>query len=275
MPIHQDWRPLYDSLTAQYCTGTSQETSPKGGPCRKAEQVFYAYCRKNGIDYTKPKPKAMEAFQWTGDLTPEEREGRLLIRGRAIHPCKTHHPGEWPQVRVYLEEELKASAPSLAGKPLLLDHAIVLNPPNRVLKAQWEDGAVEYVAEVSKPIYDLVKSGEVHHVSVEYDWRMLEKLNGIAPRDLELTGLSLLRHMQPGDPDTSARVWEGVVRRLMEMKKVNLGEAVVEPTTPKVPQGYVKAEEVLAILPKQVPYWWGAGPHELVRRLRSKCSQSS
>jgi hypothetical protein len=111
----------------------------------------------------------MEAFQWTGDLTPEEREGHLLIRGQAIHPCKTYHPSEWPQVRVYLEEELKTSAQSLAGKPLLLDHSIVLNPPNRVLKAQWEDGAVEYVAEMSKPIYDLVKGGEVHHVSIEYD----------------------------------------------------------------------------------------------------------
>jgi len=264
---------LYDSLTAQYCTGTSQETSPKGGPCRKAEQVFYAYCRKNGIDYTKSKPRAMEAFQWTGDLTPEESGGRLLIRGRAIHPCKTYHPGEWPQVRVYLEEELKASAPSLAGKSLLLDHAIVLNPPNRVLKAQWEDGAVEYVAEVSKPIYDLIKNGEIHCVSIEYDWRVLEKLNGIAPRDLELTGLSLLRHMQPGDPATSAQVWEGIIKKMN--KRNSQGEGVVEPTAPKVPQGYVKAEEVLAILPKQVPYGWGAGPHELVRRLRAKCSQSN
>jgi hypothetical protein len=105
---------------------------------------------------------------------------------------------------------------------------------------------------------------------------VLEKLNGIAPRGLELTGLSLLRHMQPGDPATSIQVWEGVVRRLMEMKKrTSLGEAIVEPSALKVPQGYVKAEEVLAILPKQVPYWWGAGPHELVRRLRAKCSQSN
>jgi hypothetical protein len=143
-----------------------------------------------------------------------------------------------------------------------------------VLKAQWEDGAVEYVAEVSKPIYDLIKSREVHHVSIEYDWRVLEKLNGIAPRGLELTGLSLLRHMQPGDPATSAQVWEGIVKKLKE-KKTSLGEAIVEPTALKVPQGYVKAEEILAILPKQVPYWWGAGPHELVRRLRAKCSQSN
>jgi len=58
--------------------------------------------------------------------------------------------------------------------------------------------------------------------------------------------------------------------------KLNMGEGVVQPgEKPQAPPGYVKADEVLAILPKQVPYWWGAGPHELVRRLRSKCSQSN
>ena len=390
-----------------------------------------------------------EAFQWVGDLISEEREGHFFIRGRAIHPCKTYHPQEWPQVRAYLEEELIKSAPSLSDKPLTLDHSTVLEPPNKVLKAAWEDGAVEYIAEVSKPIYDLVKSGEISHVSIEYDWHVLEKLDGIAPRGLELTGLSLLRHMQPGDRTTSAEVWEGVVNKLKEMKKLsestleervknleglvkrfteqedererlhkeqqqraekygiqpkqggnltkpseyekipedqfadpvnwkypidaehvdaalkyfnqpdnrgeyspeeqakimekivraalannievayqaedptykvfpedlkaklkdyekpkteaekgleeaqktidaltkerdelkarlNMGEGVVQPgEKPRAPPGYVKAEEVLAILPKQVPYWWGAGPHELIRRLRSKCSQSN
>jgi hypothetical protein len=351
-------------------------------------------------------------------------------------------------VRVYLEEELKASAHTLSNKPLLIDHTTELDPPNKVLQSAWEDGAVEYVAEVSKPIYELVKSGEIQHVSIEYDWHVLEKLDGVAPRGLELTGLSLLRSMRPGDLTTSAEVWEGIVNKLMEMEKLseatleervkrleeafklkeqdaereklhqeqlqraekygikpkqggnlskpseyekiskdqfadpvnwkypidadhvdaalkyfnqpdnrgeyspeeqakimekivraalannievsyqpndaaykalpeelkaklkgyekpkteaekaleeaqktidaltrerdelraklNMGEGVVQPgAKPRAPPGYVKAEEVLAILPKQVPYWWGAGAHELVRRLRSKCSQSN
>jgi hypothetical protein len=399
-----------------------------------------------------PIPTSAEAFQWVGDLLPEEREGRFFIRGRAIHPCKTYHPHEWPQIRVYLEEELIKSAPSLTDKPLLIDHTTELEPPNKVLQSAWEDGAVEYVAEVNKPIYELVKSGEIQHVSIEYDWHVLEKLNGVAPRGLELTGLSLLRRMQPGDPATSAEVWEGIVNKLKEMKKLsestleervknleglvkrfteqeeqrerlhkeqqqraekygiqpkqggnltkpseyekipedqfadpvnwkypidaghadaalkyfnqpdnrgeynpeeqakilakiigaalannievayqpndplykalpedlkaklkgyenpkteeakaleeaqrtivdltkqrdelkarldklNMGEGVLQPgAKPPVLPGYVKAEEILAILPKQVPYWWGAGPHELIRRLRSKCSQSN
>ena len=55
----------------------------------------------------------------------------VLIRGRALHPIKTYHPEEWPEVRVYLEEELAASAPTLAGKPLLIDHFQQLPPPRR------------------------------------------------------------------------------------------------------------------------------------------------
>lgn len=451
MPIHDDWRSLYDGLMEQYCDGTGEDTQPKGGPCRRGKQVFYAYCEQHGIDYTQPRPEAMEAFQWVGDLTPEEREGRYFVKGRAIHPCRTHHPDEWPEVRVYLEEELKASAPSLSGKPLTLDHGIELDPPNRVLRSAWEDGSVEYVAEVSRDIYEAVKRGEIRHVSVEYDWRILEKLDGVAPRGLQLTGLSLLRRMRPGDPQASVEAWEGVVRKLKEMKDVSrpaleervrrleesvrmlrgqedrrerlhteqeerarrygispkpggsptkpadfenvpedqfadpvnyrypvdaehvmaalayfnqpknrgdyshdervkilariveaaracgvevsyqpedpvyrdlpedlkaklkgygkkateaealrvelaearrtimdlakerdalkartsLGEAVVAPASSQgAPQGYVRADEVLAILPKDVPWRWGAGPHELVRRLRAKCSQS-
>ena len=228
MPIHPDWQPLLDSMMEQYCDGSSDETKPKGGPCQKGEGVFYAYCKKNEIDYTKPRPKTAEAFQWVGDIRPEEREGRYFIRGRAIHPCKTYHPHEWPDVRVYLEEELEKSAESLTGKPLLLDHCMELDPPNRVLRSAWEDGAVEYVAEVSKRIFDLVKAGEIRHVSVEYDWRVLEKLDGVAPRGLELTGLSLLRRLQPGDPGASVEVWEGIVSKLMEMRRLSEPQPTLE-----------------------------------------------
>jgi len=145
----------------QYCNGSTLETTPRDGVCQKGEQVFYAYCAKHNIDHTQPRPKTTEAFQWIGDMIPEEREGRYFIRGRAIHPCKTYHPQEWPEVRVYLEEELAKSAPTLSGKSLLLDHAIILDPPNRVLKATWEDGVVEYVAEVDDEIYEGVKSGAI------------------------------------------------------------------------------------------------------------------
>lgn len=42
MPIHPDFRSLYNSLVKQYGK-------------KKGEQVFYAYCKKRGLDYTKPR----------------------------------------------------------------------------------------------------------------------------------------------------------------------------------------------------------------------------
>jgi hypothetical protein len=89
------------------------------------------------------------------------------------------------------------------------------------LKAVYEDGAIEYVAEVSKDVYDLVKSGEIRHVSVEYDWSILQKLDGVAPKGLEFQGLSFLRGMEPGDPRASVEVWEGVIRKLSEMRRLS------------------------------------------------------
>jgi len=69
------------------------------------------------------------------------------------------------------------------------------------------------------------------------------------------------------------------IRDLEEQKagleaKLSLGEAIVEPGVPEIPPGYVDARRILAILPKQVPYRWGAGPHELVRRLRKICREA-
>ena len=55
--------------------------------------------------------------------------------------------------------------------------------------------------------------------------------------------------------------------------KVDLGRGVVEPDPVMTPEGYVKADEILAILPKQVPYTWGAEVNELVRKVRAKCLQ--
>jgi hypothetical protein len=54
-----------------------------------------------------------------GEVGPKQGN---LIHGSAIHPIKTFHPEEWPGVRVYLEDELKKAASTLAGAPLLLDH---------------------------------------------------------------------------------------------------------------------------------------------------------
>jgi len=165
-----------------------------------------------------------EGFSWTGDIKPF---GKNLIRGKALHPVKTVHPEEWPSVRVYLEEELKKAAHTLTGKPLLIDHAVELPPSNRVLAAEYEDGAVKYVAEVSDEILQKIRDGLIKHCSVEFDWRSLEKLDGVAPHEITFTGLSLLERFEPGDPLTTVQVWEAIISHL---KKGKAGEqATTEP----------------------------------------------
>jgi len=151
-------------------------------------------------------------FHWEGDVTPQRGN---LVRGKAIHPIKTFHPEEWPGVRVYLEEELMKAAGSLIGAPLLLDHAHPLD--GEVLEASYVDGAVEYVAELrNEEVLGLVRDGTISHCSVEYEWDNLERVDGVAPRGITFTGLSLLKEYEPGDMKTTVEVWEAIVKRLRE-----------------------------------------------------------
>jgi len=161
-----------------------------------------------------------ESFSWAGDIQPHQKN---LIRGKAIHPISTVHPEEWPNIRVYLEDELQKAAHSLVGQPLLLDHMFPLN--GKVIGAQYEDGVVEYVAELNdNQILDWIKGGTITHCSVEYDWSSLVKVNGVAPKGLQFTGLALLKNFEPGDPQSSVEVWEGIVARLKEAKLKEQGE---------------------------------------------------
>jgi len=154
-----------------------------------------------------------ESFSWVGDIKPSGK----FIRGKALHPLKTVHPEEWPSVRVYLEEELQKSAHTLAGKPLLIDHTRPLH--GKILGAEYENGAIEYVAKLDDPnILDQIRSGEIKHCSVEFEWKSLEQVDGIAPRGLNFTGLSLLKAFEPGDPLTSVEIWNQIAEGLKEAR---------------------------------------------------------
>ncbi len=155
-----------------------------------------------------------ESFTWDGDIKPHKGN---LIHGRAIHPVKTLHPEEWPEVRVYLEGELKKAAHTLVGSPILLDHMYILD--GKILSGEYEDGAVEYVAELKdERVLEWIKDGTIRHCSVEYDWGSLEKVDGVAPRGIRFTGLSLLKDFEPGDPQTTVEVWESLIKSLKEAK---------------------------------------------------------
>jgi hypothetical protein len=159
-----------------------------------------------------------ESFSWVGDIKPDEGH---LIKGTAIHPCKTVHPEEWPFTRVYLEEELQKAAHTLAGTPLSLDHMFPLD--GKVVAAEYEDGAIEFLGELNDPvILGWIKDGTIKHCSIDYDWGSLVRLNGdVAPKDITFHGLALLKDLMPGDPATSVEVWEALARRLKEAKNLS------------------------------------------------------
>jgi hypothetical protein len=166
--------------------------------------------------FNSHEKKAKESFSWTGTIRSIPQTGNL-IRGKALHPIRTVHPNEWPQIREYIKEELEKSAHTLAGTPLILDHKTPLD--GRVLGAEYEDGAIEYIAQLDdQTITEQIADGTIKHCSVEFEWKTLEKLNGHTPRGITFTGLSLLKDYQPGDPQTTVELWEAIVSNLKESK---------------------------------------------------------
>jgi len=179
----------------------------KGWTLEKAKEWFEQHQRKD-----------KESFKWFGEIkhTPEAHN---LIHGKALHPIRTVHPEEWPEMREYLEEELRQSAPTLVGKPLVLDHHRPLQ--GEVLNAEYKDGAIEYIAKLTdREILDKIEQGKIKHCSVEFEWGSLERVNGFSPRNITFTGLSLLENFEPGDPLTTVEVWEAIIAKLREAKQV-------------------------------------------------------
>jgi len=189
------------------------------------EIVSYLFDKKKGWTINKAKAwfeehqaKTKESFSWTGDIKEYSGLGNL-IRGKALHPIRTVHSNEWPEVREYLEDELKKSAHTLAGKPLLIDHHRQLR--GEVLDAQYEDGAIEYIAKLDdQEALSKIRDGKIKHCSVELEWKQLDRVNGVAPRNITFTGLSLLENFLPGDQLATVEIWEGIVANLKGAKDV-------------------------------------------------------
>jgi hypothetical protein len=146
-------------------------------------------------------------------------EGRK-VSGVCIHPKRIFHP-EDEMTHVYLKEELKKAAPTLTGKPFGIDHVYVLPPPN-IITRSWYDSTEEGVAyegivdeEVAKKIADK----EFNGVSIELSWLRpggrVEFMNGVAPRNFELTSVHLLRRFPPGDREAYIKFWNAITEQLV------------------------------------------------------------
>ena len=198
-------------------------------------EACVADIRKQNPDYDeetakkvcgKLKAELEGKIPWQGTVKPVEGN---RVAGQALHPIKTYHPGEWPELRVYLEDELKKSAETLSGKPFGIDHLSLLPKPNQITRAWCEHDAINFEGEVDDKTAEMIRKGEITGVSVEYDWDILQNVNGVAPKGIEFTSLHFLKNFEPGDPSAYAELLEAIITKLKEAKQKVKEQASAEP----------------------------------------------
>jgi len=153
-------------------------------------------------------------------ISLKEALGNLWrVSGYAIHPMATYHPNEWPTVRQYLEPYLVNAAPTLAGKPFLIDHHRTLSPENRLTLGRWdsEKRAVYYEGLVSEDVAAKIRAGRIKSVSVGVDFEKIGSglvitESGCIPYAYGFDEVSFLENMTPGDPQATIQLWEGVIK---------------------------------------------------------------
>lgn len=114
----------------------------------------------------------------------------------------------------YLKDELIRAARTMNGKPIYFgtSHDNVEKREIGIINwAEFESDRVEAVGTIDPEIYHRIQNGEIPHVSIEANFILPERINGIAPKGLEFTGLLLLpKGVAPGDPKTSVVVMERI-----------------------------------------------------------------
>jgi hypothetical protein len=142
------------------------------------------------------------------------------VSGVAIHPRRIFHPEE-NVTHVYLREELEKAAPTLIGKPFGIDHQYVLPPPNLITNAWYDskENGVAFEGIVEDKIAEQIRNQVFKGLSIELDWLKpggkIEYVDGIAPRNFELTSVHLLKKFPPGDRDAFIKLWNGIMEQLV------------------------------------------------------------
>jgi DNA-binding transcriptional MerR regulator len=139
------------------------------------------------------------------------------VSGVAIHPKRLWHPEEG-EAHLFLKEELKKAAPTLAGKPFGIDHLRILPKPNVVEKAWYDEqeNGVAFEGTVDDNVAQQIREGKFKGLSIELNWFkdgvMLEKIGGaLTPRNFDFTSVHFMHQFPPADKDTYVKLWEGVV----------------------------------------------------------------
>lgn len=153
------------------------------------------------------KKRLNEGFAWLGeiDITTYDAIRSGLVKVVALHPITTYHPGQWPEIRHYVEPQLELVAETFKGGYISLDHYWIYNSPYEILESKWdpEDLRIEMLCYVPPEIVQKIKEGLITKVSVDMDWEILRNLNGVVPEGLKGLGVSFLEKLAPGDAQTS------------------------------------------------------------------------
>ena len=158
----------------------------------------------------KPSQAKAESFRWVENIFQPIKEaaeegGARIWRARVLHAGVTRNNVK------FTREELMKAARSLSLRPLNINHpALGLNekarwlpyPQNMVLRAEFEDDAIEALLYISDPdVNKMIEEGEINAVSVE--WTALRELvvDGVKPEGVIFPALALLtKDTPPGDP---------------------------------------------------------------------------
>ena len=176
----------------------------------------FAICTKSFKDADKPVYVDEAETQKLHLFSESIKINGNKVSGVAIHPKRIFHPEEGI-THVYFREELEKAAPTLMGKPFGIDHCYVLPPPNLITNAWYDskENGVAFEGLVDNAIAEQIRNRAFKGLSIELDWLTpggkIEYVNGVAPRNFELTSVHFLKRFPPGDRDSYIRLWEQLV----------------------------------------------------------------
>jgi hypothetical protein len=191
----------------------------------------FAICTKTFQDADKPmyvgesETQKLHLFSESINL-----EGNK-VSGVAIHPKRIFHPEE-DMTHVYLKEELELAAPTLTGKPFGIDHLYPLPPPNVITKSWYDakENGVAFEGLVDDKIAGDIRNKQFKGLSIELNWLKpggkVEFVDGVAPRNFELTSCHFLKTFPPGDKDAFIKLWNGIMEQLVQGSPLPLDQRV-------------------------------------------------
>jgi hypothetical protein len=277
MPRSADFEKIYQQFQTRYCTGDSEDTSPKGGPCKRGDEAYYAWINKLELDDTKPygSQAKTEAFKWAEPTIRflRSEEGKKLYECEALFPLTSMNDN------VYTEDELIRGTRTLIGVTPNLNHTEKILEGVRVEDAEYEDGAAECIISVQIDAkcpscpnqYTLIdmfdrspeipEEAHIYHVSIEASCRSVEPTDqGNICQGLRFTGLAVLtKNILPGVPLTRLTPIEAIISQSPEDDKMNENQ---QPHSE--PKEYEKA-------PEDTPWDFDASKYS-IDQLRRACA---